>query len=261
MGILEGKKGIIYGIRNERSLCWGCAQSIAREGGQLLLTYLGEREEKDVRKLARTLPNAESVIIQSCDLTDAEDVAKLHRLAAESFGSLDFVIHGAAFATKEDLSGRFVDTSRDGFLLALEISSYSLTVAAKAAEPLMSAGGSIFTLTYLGSEKVVPNYNVMGVAKAALEGSVRYLANDLGPKNIRVNAISAGPTMTLSARGISGFSDMYRHVPERAPLRRNTSIDEVGDTAAFMASDWSRGITGEVIYVDNGLHMLAGGIY
>jgi enoyl-[acyl-carrier protein] reductase I len=260
MGILDGKKGIIYGVRNERSLCWGCAQSLAREGAQLALTFLGEREEKDVRKLAPALPNSETLLLQSCDLTSPEQVAELHRLVAEQFGKLDFIIHGAAFANKEDLSGRFVDTSRDGFLKALEISSYTLTVAARAAEPLMQDGGSVFTLTYLGSEKVVPNYNLMGVAKAALEASVRYLASDLGPKNIRVNAISAGPTMTLSARGISGFSDMYRHVPDKAPLRRNTSIEEVGDTAAFLASDLSRGITGEVIYVDNGLHILAGGV-
>jgi len=260
MGILDGKKGIIYGVRNERSLCWGCAQSLAREGAQLVLTYLGEREEKDVRKLAPTLPGYESMLIEPCDLTDPAQVENLHNVIAEKFGKLDFIIHGAAFADKSDLSGRFVDTSRDGFVKALEISSYTLTVAARAAEHLMTEGGSVFTLTYLGSEKVVPNYNVMGVAKAALEASVRYLANDLGPKGIRVNAISAGPTMTLSARGISGFSDMYRTASDRAPMRRNTSIDEVGDTAAFMASDWSRGITGEVIFVDNGLHMLAGGI-
>ena len=256
MGILEGKKGIIYGIRNERSLCWGCAQSIAREGGQLLLTYLGEREEKDVRKLARTLPNAESVIIQSCDLTDAEDVAKLHRLAAESFGSLDFVIHGAAFATKEDLSGRFVDTSRDGFLLALEISSYSLTVAAKAAEPLMSAGGSIFTLTYLGSEKVVPNYNVMGVAKAALEATARYLAFDLGPKKIRVNTVSAGPVKTLSAMAVGGIDEMFTHTEKKAPLKRNIDADEVGKTAVYLLSDLSSGVTGENIFVDSGFNIV-----
>ncbi|BDI32303.1 enoyl-[acyl-carrier-protein] reductase [NADH] [Capsulimonas corticalis] len=256
MGILDGKKGLIYGVRNERSLCWGCAQSLAREGAQLALTFLGEREEKDVRKMAPTLPGGDKTVIQGCDLTDEAQVAALHETLAREFGQLDFVIHGAAFANKADLDGRFLDTSRDGFLKALEISAYTLTAAAKAAEPLMANGGSIMTLTYLGAERVIPNYNVMGVAKAALEASVRYLASDLGPQGIRVNAISAGPTMTLSARGISGFSGMYNDVPERAPLRRNTSISDVGDTSAFLASDWSRGITGEVIYVDNGLHIL-----
>jgi len=291
MGIMQGKTGIIYGVRNERSLCWGCAKSLYREGANLVLTFLGDREEKDVRKLAATLgPGSDDrgqrtaagsstdvseaddrvdlsnpdtplkPLVVACDLTNPEQVAQLHTVVAEKFKRLDFVIHGAAFANKEDLAGRFVDTSRDGYLKALEISSYTLTVAARAAEPLMIEGGSILTLTYLGSEKVVPNYNLMGVAKAALESSVRYLASDLGQQKIRVNAISAGPTMTLSARGVSGFTDMYRNVPAKAPLRRNTTIDEVGDTAAFLASDWSRGITGEIIYVDNGLHILAGGI-
>ncbi len=256
MGIMDGKRGIIYGVRNEKSLCWGCAQSLAREGATLALTFLGEREEKDVRKLAPTLPGGENTIIQGCDLTDEVQVAALQETLREQWGKVDFVIHGAAFAERDDLSGRFLDTSRGGFAKALEISAYTLTVAAKAAEPLMTDGGSILTLTYLGSDRVIPNYNVMGVAKAALESSVRYLAADLGPQNIRVNAISAGPTMTLSARGISGFSEMYRDIPAIAPLRRNTKIDEVGDTAAFLLSEWARGITGEVIFVDNGLHIL-----
>jgi len=256
MGIFEGKQGVIYGVRNEKSLCWGCAQSLAREGARLALTFLGEREEKDVRKLAPTLPGGERTLIQGCDLTNEEQVAALQDTLANEFGRIDFVIHGAAFAHRDDLSGRFVDTSRAGFAQSLEVSAYTLTVAAKAAEPLMTQGGSILTLTYLGAERVVPNYNVMGVAKAALEASVRYLASDLGPEGIRVNAISAGPTMTLSARGITGFSDMHRESRERAPLRKNTTIDEVGDTAAFLLSHWARGITGEVIYVDNGLHIL-----
>lgn len=256
MGLLDGKRGIIYGVRNERSACWGCAQSLAREGAQLALTFLGEREEKDVRKLAPTLPGGEDALIQACDLTDEAQVAALHDAVKERFGTIDFIIHGAAFAKKEDLGGRFVDTSPDGFALALNVSAYTLTVAARAAEPLMTSGGSVLTLSYLGAERVVPNYNVMGVAKAALEASVRYLAADLGPSGIRVNAISAGPMMTLSARGISGFTDLYRRVPEIAPLRRNTMIDEVGDTAAFLVSDWARGITGETLYVDNGLHIL-----
>jgi len=256
MGILEGKQGIIYGVRNEKSICWGCAQSLAREGARLALTFLGEREEKDVRKLAPSLPGGDQTIIQGCDLTDPEQLTALHETLGQEFGRIDFVIHGAAFARREDLAGRFLDTSRDGFVQALEISAYTLTAAAKAAEPLMTSGGSILTLTYLGAERAMAGYNVMGVAKAALESSVRYLANDLGPQGVRVNAISAGPTNTLSARGIPGFTDMLRESRERAPLRKNTTPDEVGDTAAFMISDWSRGITGEVLYVDNGLHIL-----
>jgi enoyl-[acyl-carrier protein] reductase I len=194
--------------------------------------------------------------VQGCDLTDDAQVAALQETLGREFGRLDFVIHGAAFARREDLSGRFVDTSREGFTQALDISAYTLTAAARAAEPLMGGGGAVLTLTYLGSQRVLPSYNVAGVAKAALEASVRYLANDLGPQGVRVNAISAGPTNTLSARGISGFMDMHRGARERAPLRKNTTIDEVGDAAAFLLSDWARGITGEVLYVDNGLHIL-----
>ncbi len=256
MGILEGKQGIIYGVRNERSLAWGCAQSLAREGARLALTFLGEREEKDVRKIGPTLPGGENVFIHGCDLTRDEEITALHTALERNFGRLDFVLHAVAFAHRDELSGRFADTSRTGFAQALDVSAYTLTAAAKAAEPLMTDGGSVVTLTYLGAERVVPNYNVMGVAKAALEASVRYLANDLGPGNIRVNAISAGPTMTLSARGISGFTEMFKESVSRAPLRRNTTIGEVGDTAAFLISDWARGITGEVLYVDNGLHIL-----
>ncbi len=256
MGILDGKQGIIYGVRNERSLAWGCAQSLAREGARLTLTFLGEREEKDVRKIGPTLPGGDNILIQPCDLTKDEQIETLHQTVREQMGRVDFMLHAVAFAHRDELSGRFADTSRLGFAQALDVSAYTLTAAAKAAEPLMTEGGSIITLSYLGAERVVPNYNVMGVAKAALEASVRYLANDLGPSNIRVNAISAGPTMTLSARGIAGFTEMFKETVSKAPLRRNTTISDVGDTAAFLASDWARGITGEVIYVDNGLHIL-----
>jgi enoyl-[acyl-carrier protein] reductase I len=256
MGLLEGKQGIIYGVRNERSLAWGCAQSLAREGARLALTFLGEREEKEVRKIGPTLPGGENILIQGCDLTDPAQIAALHARMGAEFGRVDCVLHAVAFANRDDLSGRFVDTSVDGFATALNVSAYTLAAAAKAAEPLMTEGGSIVTLTYLGADRVVPNYNVMGVAKAALEASVRYLANDLGPQSIRVNAISAGPTMTLSARGITGFTEMFRESAGRAPLRRNTTIDEVGDVCAFLVSDWSRGVTGETLYVDNGLHIL-----
>jgi enoyl-[acyl-carrier protein] reductase I len=258
MGLLEGKVGLIYGVRNERSLGWGCAASILREGGRLILSVLTEREQKDAEKLVGSVPGGGSTIIQLCDLTKDDQIAALQSTVREKVGKVDFMIHAVAFAKKEELAGRFIDASREGYALALDASAYSFVAAAKAAEPLMTDGGSMITLTYLGSEKVVPNYNTMGVAKAALESSVRYLAADLGPQKIRVNAISAGPTMTLAARGISGFTDLYRDVPERAPLRHNTTIDEVGDTAAFLVSEWSRGITGEVIYVDSGLHILAG---
>jgi enoyl-[acyl-carrier protein] reductase I len=256
MGLLDGKAGIIYGVRNERSLGWGCARSVAREGGRLLLAVFSEREQKDAEKLAATLPNGGNVIVRRCDLTKDADIEAIHAVVADELGRLDFMIHSVAFAKKEELSGRYTDTSLEGFQMALESSVYTLVAATRAAEPFMTEGGSVITLTYLGSLRVTPNYNVMGVAKAALESSVRYLANDLGPRNIRVNAISAGPTMTLAARGITGFTDLYRDVPARAPLRHNTTIDEVGDTAAFLASPWSRGITGEIIFVDSGMHIL-----
>jgi enoyl-[acyl-carrier protein] reductase I len=256
MGLLDGKQGVIYGVRNERSLAWGCAQSLAREGAKLALTYLGEREEKDVRKMAPTLPGGGDILVQACDLTKDEEIVSLHDVLKERFGRIDFVIHAVAFAHRDELGGRFADTSRHGFAQALDVSAYTLTAAARAAEPLMTAGGSILTLTYLGSERVMPNYKVMGVAKAALEASVRYLANDLGPEGIRVNAISSGPAMTLSARGIPGFTEFYKQAAAHAPLRHNTTADEVGDTALFLVSDLSRGITGETIYVDSGLHIM-----
>ncbi len=256
MGILDGKQGIIYGVRNERSLGWGCAQSLAREGARLAYSVLSEREEKDVQKLAGQLPAESASLIQLCDLTKDDDIETLHQRLGEEFGRLDFIIHAVGFSPKDGISGRFMDVSRTSFQIAMDSSMFSFVAAAKAAEPLMSAGGSLLTLTYLGAERVLPNYNTMGIAKAALESSVRYLANDLGPQGVRVNAISAGPTNTLAARGIAGFSDMHREARERAPLRKNTTIDEVGDTAAFLTSDWARGITGEVLYVDNGLHIL-----
>lgn len=258
MGLLDGRVGIIYGVRNERSLGWGCAASIAREGGKFLLGVLTEREQKDAEKLVATVPNAADTVVQICNLTVPEDVEAIHQTVAEKFGRLDFMIHAVAFAKKDELSGRYVDTSSEGFQIALTASTYTFTAATKAAERFMQNGGSVLTLSYLGAERAIPGYNVMGVAKAALESSVRYLAADLGPQQIRVNAISAGPAMTLAARGISGFTDLYREAGTRAPLRRNTIPDEVGDVAAFLISDWARGITGDVIFVDNGLHILAG---
>lgn len=256
-GVLAGKKGLIFGIANHRSIAWAIAQATAGAGAQLALAYQGDRVERYVRELVPQLP-APAPLILPCDLTDDAQIDRLFSEVASSFGTLDFLVHSVAFAQKEDLEGRYVDTSRKGFSLALEISVYSLTAAVRAAIPLMPDGGSVITMTYLGAERAVANYNVMGVAKAALESSVRYLAADLGPQHIRVNAISAGPIQTLSARGISGFSGMLGYVRDKTPLRRNTEPDEVGDTAVFLSSSLSRGITGETIYVDGGFNILAG---
>jgi enoyl-[acyl-carrier protein] reductase I len=255
MGLLTGKIGLIYGVRNERSMAWGCAKSAVREGASLILTYLGDREEKDVRTLAASLGDAVK-LVAPCDLTDASQVEDLHTHVAALTDNLDFMIHAVAFAKRDELSGRFSNTSQDGFALAMDVSAYTLVAASRAAAPLMSKGGSIITMTYLGSERVVPNYNVMGVAKAALEATVRYLADDLGPQKIRVNAVSPGMTLTASAVGIAGFRDMYKRIPEVAPLRKATDPDEVGDTCAFFASNLSRAITGEVIHIDSGCHLL-----
>ena len=252
--LLEGKKGLIYGVRNERSIGWGCAKSLAREGATFALTFFGEREEKDVNKLAPTLGEGVVTLTQQCDLTNPEQVAALHERLGAEMGGLDFVVHSVAFA--KGLSGRHVDNTSEDYLVSINSSAFTLVAAAKAAEPLMTNGGALVTITFIGGDRVVPNYNTAGIAKAALESSVRYLANDLGPSNIRVNAVSAGPVQTLSARGISGFGDMYRVHREVAPLRHNTTPDEVGDTCAFLVSNLSRGITGETIFVDSGYHVL-----
>ena len=254
--LLENKNVLIYGVRNKRSLAWGAAQSAAREGARLCLTYLGDREGEEVLKLVKELPNPETVLVLPCDLTDEEQVAALHARIKDELGTLDAMLHAVAFAKKEELDGMYMNTSRDGFILALEVSTFTFVTACKNAVALMPDGGSLTTLTYMGSQRVMPNYNIMGVAKAALEASVRYLASDLGPQGIRVNAISPGPTMTLSARGISGFVELHKLASEKSPLRRNTNIEEVGDTFAFMASDYARGITGEVLLVDAGVHVL-----
>lgn len=253
--LLEGKKGLIYGVRNERSIAWGCAQAAAREGARLVLSVYSEREEKDAERLAQSLPDGALAFIHRCDMTDDTQMAALHARIREEAGALDFMVHAVAFG--KELGGRFIETSREAFEISMISSVYSFIAAARHAEGLMAAGGSMVTMSYLGSERFVPSYNIMGPAKAALESSVRYLASDLGPAGIRVNALSPGPTMTLSARGISGFTDLYRTVPDRAPLRHNTTTAEIGDCCAFLASDLSRGITGEVIYVDSGMHTLA----
>jgi enoyl-[acyl-carrier protein] reductase I len=254
MGLLDGKKGLIYGVRNAWSAGWGCAQSLAREGATFAMAYLGEREESGVKKLAATLPDGAVPLIEPCNLLVPDDIAALHEKLASTMGQLDFVIHSVAYA--RGLDGRLVDVSGEDFDISLSSSTYTLIAAARAAEPLMTNGGSIVTLSYLGGERVVPHYNTAGIAKAALESTVRYLANDLGPGKIRVNAISAGPMKTLSAKGIAGFSKMQKLVAESSPLRHGTEIAEVGDTCAFFVSDWSRGTTGAVLYVDSGYSIL-----
>ncbi len=252
--ILEGKTGVILGVANKRSIAWGCAQSLARAGMRLAFTYAGERMERAVRKLAQDLPGS---LVLPCDVTHPEQIDEVFESVRESFGYLDTIVHAIAFARREELQGDFYHTTKEGYMLAHEVSAYSLTAVARRALPLMEGReGSIVTLTYLGSERVVPNYNVMGIAKAALEASVRYLAADLGPRGIRVNAISAGPIRTLSASGVKDFTTMLDNIADHAPLRRNVTAEEVGDTCLFLVGPHSRGITGTTIVVDAGFHIM-----
>ncbi len=252
--LLEGKHGLVLGVANKRSIAWGIARAAQREGARLAVTYQGERLERNVRQLAEELADP---LLLPCDVTRDEDLRGVAEGVRREFGALDFVVHAVAFALREELDGAFLDTSREGYRVAQEISSYSLTALARETAPLMEGrGGSIVTLSYLGGERVVPHYNVMGVAKAALEMSVRYLAADLGPRGIRVNAISAGPIKTLAASGVHGLSKMLEYHRTHAPLRKNTEQDEVGDTALFLLSPLSRGVTGEVIHVDGGFHVM-----
>ncbi|MNK54429.1 Enoyl-[acyl-carrier-protein] reductase [NADH] FabI [compost metagenome] len=251
--LLEGKNIIIMGVANDRSIAWAIAQSLAAHGARLAFTYESERVEGRVRKLAETIPNS---LILPCNVTVDAEIDTLAETLKSEFGVLHGLVHSIAFAKAEDLAGEFADTSREGFALANDISVFSLVTVAKRLSPLMTEGGSIMTMTYMGSERVMRNYNVMGVAKAGLEASVRYLANDLGPKNIRVNAISAGPIRTLAAKGISDFNSILKQVEEKAPLRKTTETAEVGDTAMFLLSHLSRGITGEVIFVDGGYNIV-----
>lgn len=252
--LLSGKNILVMGIANKRSIALGIAKSLYDAGAKLIFTYQGERFEKNIYELTADMPNS---LIYSCDVTNNEEVTELFKNIKNDVSVLHGVVHSIAHAKAEELSGKYLDTSRDGYLMAQEISVYSLVTVAREAEPLMTEGGSIITLTYLGGERVVKNYNVMGVAKAALESSVQYLANDLGPGQIRVNAISAGPIRTLSAKGVKEFNTILHVIEEKAPLRRLTDVSEVGDTALFLMSNLSRGITGEVIHVDSGYHILA----
>ncbi len=252
-GLLDGKTALVMGVANRWSIAWAVARAFSREGARVVFTFQGERQEKDVRELAGTLPDS---VVLPCDVTRDEELARLGEAVKERTGGVDGLVHSLAFANREDLSGAFLDTSRTGFALALDVSAYSLVATARHLAPALSPGAAIVTLTYLGSTRVMPNYNVMGVAKAALEASVRYLASDLGPRGIRVNAISAGPIKTASARAIQGFSKILEVMEQRAPLRRNTDPMEVADAAVFLASPLARGITGEVLFVDNGFHIM-----
>jgi enoyl-[acyl-carrier protein] reductase I len=250
------KRGLVLGVANKRSIAWGIARRLAAGGAQLAFTFQGERIEKSVRDLAESV---ESPLVTECDVRSDEDVARVFDDVGGVFGGeLDVLVHSVAYAAAEDLEGRFTDTPRDRFWLALDVSAYSLVACARAAEPLMAAagGGSILTMTYLGGERAVPHYNVMGVAKAALDASVRYLAWDLGQKNIRVNAVSAGPVRTLAARSIAGFPTMEAIVEERAPLHRHIDADDVGAAAAYLLSDDARNVTGTTLYVDSGYHAM-----
>ena len=253
MSDFSGKTGLIVGVANKRSIAWAIAQALSARGARLAVTYQGERLEENVREL--TAPLTEPLILP-LDVTSDEQIASVFEQIDTAFAGLDFLVHGAAFARREELAAPFVQTTREGFRLSLDISAYSLIALARGAAPLMEkrGGGSILTLTYLGSDRVFPNYNVMGVAKAALESSVRYLAADLGPANIRVNAISAGPIKTLAASGISGFSSILQHYRDRAPLRRTVETSEVADAAVFLLGPAGRGVTAEVLMVDGGYH-------
>jgi enoyl-[acyl-carrier protein] reductase I len=251
-----GKRGLVLGVANKRSIAWAIARRLAESGAQLAFTYQGERIEAGVRELAATV---ESPLVTECDVRSDDDLARVFAEVAETFdGGLDLLVHSVAFAAAEDLEGRFTDTPRDRFWMAVDISAYSLVACARAAEPLMEAagGGSILTMTYLGGERAVPHYNVMGVAKAALDSSVQYLAWDLGQKNIRVNAVSAGPVRTLAARSIHGFPTMEAIVEERAPLHRHIHADDVAAAAAYVLSDEAQNVTGTTLYVDSGYHAM-----
>ncbi len=252
-GVLAGKRGLIFGVANNRSIAWGIARSAHAHGAKLAFTYQGDALKKRVEPLAREL---DAAVVGHCDVTDPASIDAVFAETERRFGGLDFVVHCIAFSDKDELTGRYVDTSEANFAKSLLISCYSFTAIAQRAEKLMGQGGSLLTLTYYGAEKWMPHYNVMGVAKAALEASVRYLAADLGPKGIRVNAISAGPIKTLAASGIGDFRYILKWNENNSPLRRTVTIDEVGETAAYLASDMSRGMTGEILHVDAGYHVV-----
>jgi enoyl-[acyl-carrier protein] reductase I len=253
MGLLEGKNALIWGVANRRSIGWGAARALAREGANIALTYESERVEKMVRECADQVPGTPMIM---ADVNDDAQIQSVYEQLGERWGKLDIVVHSIAWAPREDMERPFVETSRNGFAAALGVSAYSLIPITRYALPLMTEGGSVMTMTYIASERVFPNYNVMAIAKSALEAIVRYLSADLGPQGVRVNAISPGPISTLAARGVPGFTGFAKASAERSPLRRATDIDQVGDTAVYLASNLSRGVTGDVLFVDQGYHVL-----
>ena len=253
MGLLEGKRALIFGLAHDHSIAWGIAQAFHREGATVCVASMEMLMEKRVKPLAARL---DSPFVEACDVQNDDDIARVFAKWKEQFGELDILVHAVAFANKDELKGEFIGTSREGFLLAQDISAYSLVALAREARPLMSDGGTILTLSYYGAEKAVANYNVMGVAKASLEACVRYLAVDLGKDGIRVNAISAGPVRTLSASGVSGFKKMHRLFEQISPMKRALSIDDLGNSALYLCSDMSRGTTGEIHYVDGGYNII-----
>jgi len=251
--VMQGKTAVVFGVANKRSIAWAIAQRLQAAGAKLAITYQNERMKQEADDLIAALPGAEAFM---CDVSSDEQITSLFAALQKQYGKLDTVVHSVAFAPADELKNDFAQTTREGFRIALDVSCYSLIAVSRAAAPLMTDGGSVVTLTYYGAERVVPHYNVMGVAKAALECAVRYLAYDLGKKKIRVNAISAGPIKTLAARGISGLSEMVKTHAERAPLQRNVDVNEVAETAVFLATDGGAGVTGETIYVDCGYNIM-----
>jgi enoyl-[acyl-carrier protein] reductase I len=254
MGLLDNKLGIVFGVANKRSIAWAIAQAWHREGAKLAFTYQGERLKENVEELAGTF--GADTLLMPCDVSKDDEIAKVFSEVGQKFGKLHLLLHSVAYAPREALEGEFINTSREAFRVAHDVSAYSLVALARGAAPLMTEGGSIVAMTYYGAEKVVPHYNVMGVAKASLEASARYLAYDLGPKKIRVNCISAGAVNTLAARGIAGFTDMLKHYEAHAPLKRNVTTEELGKTGAFLASDGAAAITGQTLYVDCGYQIM-----
>lgn len=253
MGILEGKTALVFGLANDRSIAWGIIQAFHQHGARIGISYAGEALERRARTLAEKI---NCNFVEPCDVASDEQIQQVAEKAAAAFGSIDILVHAIAFANRDELSGPYYNTSRAGFHLAMDISVYSFTALARAFQPLIRPGGAMLTLTYYGSEKVAPNYNVMGVAKAALEASVRYLANDFGKQGVRVNAISAGPIRTLAAAGVSSFKTLYRRFAELAPLHENVTIEDVGNAALFLCSDLASRTTGEVLFVDSGYNIM-----
>jgi enoyl-[acyl-carrier protein] reductase I len=254
MGLLTGKNALIFGLANDKSIAWGITQAFHREGANIGLSYAGEMLGKRVRPLAEQVG---ATFVEECDVASDEQINAVAEKAAKHFGQVDIIVHSIGFANKEELQGNFYDTSRAGFHLAMDISVFSFVGLARAFQPILRKGGALLTLTYYGSVKVAPNYNMMGVAKAALEAATRYMARDFGPQGIRVNAISAGPLRTLAAMGITGFRDMHRNFAEMAPMRENITIDDVGNAALYLCSDMSAHVTGEIHYVDSGFNIMA----